>query len=434
MKKRVIIISLDALSGSEFSLISGKKGFGKIIEEGAFCKDELSVFPSLTFPCHASIATGCTPGHHGIVHNYLLKPEADRDYWNFYASNLKRRAIWDYAAQDGKKVLSMSWPVSSGADILWSMPEMTPAKPKIWQPEIFDEQMQIFRDYGNGKFAEEVFRDQPNLIRYWFEGKQPELDEQMLEGFLKQVCIRNFDIALLHVYGMDNIKHIYGRNSDEAHSYLSLYDTYVQKFLTFSDNKREEGEDISVLITGDHAQKDVRYLCYGNEVLRRAGLLSSANGHVEDCDAYFHGGGGMAYLYVFDKEHKEKILEKCKTLFEGNPAVSEVFTADRAEELGCDPNADLIFAAADGYAMERAMPKELVDKWGIGLSEDLKADHGYLPDDESYRTMFFAYGPSVRRHFEISSMCITDITPSVCCFLGMKTDKMDGIPVKDLFL
>ena len=205
------------------------------------------------------------------MHNYLLKPEADRDYWNFYASNLKRRAIWDYAAQDGKKVLSMSWPVSSGADILWSMPEMTPAKPKIWQPEIFDEQMQIFRDYGNGKFAEEVFRDQPNLIRYWFEGKQPELDEQMLEGFLKQVCIRNFDIALLHVYGMDNIKHIYGRNSDEAHSYLSLYDTYVQKFLTFSDNKREEGEDISVLITGDHAQKDVRYLCYGNEVLRRAG-------------------------------------------------------------------------------------------------------------------------------------------------------------------
>lgn len=433
MRKRVVLVSLDALSGSELPLVSKAPGFGRFVKEGAYCSRELSVFPSLTFPCHASIATGCTPGHHGIVHNYLIKPKDKRDYWNFYVSNLKRRAIWDYAADAGKKVLSMSWPVSSGADILWSMPEMTPAKPKIWKPEIFDEQMKIFRDYGNEKFAQEVFNEQPDLIRYWFEGKQPQLDEQMLTSFEHQIRVRDFDIALLHVYGMDNCKHVYGQNSAEAHRYLPLYDRFAKNLVEFSDSRKKEGEDVTILITGDHAQKDVRFLCFGNELIASRGLLTFEGDRIKDCRAYFHGGGGMAYLYIFDQEHRKEILEECRYIFAGNPAFAHIYEQDSAPELGCDSKADLIFAAADGYALERAKSPRPTDEWGLIPSDGIeKADHGYLPNDDTYYTMFFAYGPSVK-HTDIPSMSIMDIIPSVCDFLGLSTDETDGSPVENLF-
>lgn len=114
-KKKLLLISLDALSCTDFAYIQTLPNFQRLIAEGAYCPNETSVYPSLTFPCHASIATGCVPDSHGIVNNYILNPFSKLPKWNFYASNLKRKAIWDYAAENGKRVLNMSWPVSAGA-------------------------------------------------------------------------------------------------------------------------------------------------------------------------------------------------------------------------------------------------------------------------------------------------------------------------------
>ena len=135
--KKVILVSLDALAGSEYELIRQLPGFSKLLARGACCTQEESVYPTLTYPCHASMVTGCTPGVHGIVNNHAFHPGARIPHWNFYATRLKKPALWDYANRAGKKTLSMSWPVSAGGAIRWSMPEMTPAKPKIWNADSF---------------------------------------------------------------------------------------------------------------------------------------------------------------------------------------------------------------------------------------------------------------------------------------------------------
>ena len=129
--KKVILVSLDALAGGEYELIRQLPGFSKLLARGACCPQEESVYPTLTYPCHASMVTGCTPGVHGIVNNHAFHPGARIPHWNFYATRLKKPALWDYANRAGKKTLSMSWPVSAGGAIRWSMPEMTPAKPNM---------------------------------------------------------------------------------------------------------------------------------------------------------------------------------------------------------------------------------------------------------------------------------------------------------------
>lgn len=432
MRKKVILVSLDALAGKEYDLVKDLPGFGKMIREGAYCDKERSVFPTLTFCCHASIATGCTPGHHGIVHNYLLEPDSNVDHWNFYVSNLKRRAIWDYANDAGKKVLSMSWPVSAGADILWSMPEMTPAKPKIWKDEIFAEQMQIFHDYGNEAFAKEVFDANEDLIKHWFTGKQPDLDKSMLHAFFQEVHKKDFDIAMLHVFGMDNDKHVYGPDSDIAHGYLKIYDEFIQKLLQYSDEMKAKGEDVTVMITGDHSQKPIHSCMFGNEVLANEGYAVWDNDVISSCSAYFQGGYGMAYLYIFDKENKEQILEECKVLFAKNPAINRIMEKDEFIPLGGDQNADLAFEAAEGYSLEGKKAKQPLDAFGIGETLEDLGTHGYLPEDSNYYTMFLAYGPSVQ-HTAIEKMSIMDIVPSICKWMDMDADEMDGKSVEGLF-
>ena len=147
-RKKLLLISLDALCESDFETVRNLPNFSKIITEGAYCPHVNAVYPSLTFPCHTSIATGCTPDTHRIVNNYVFDPYAEKPSWNFYASNIKCKAIWDYARESGKRVLSMSWPVSSGAKMTYSIPEMSPAKPRIWNAQNFMRQVNIVRRYA----------------------------------------------------------------------------------------------------------------------------------------------------------------------------------------------------------------------------------------------------------------------------------------------
>ena len=71
-RKKLLLISLDALCESDFETVRNLPNFSKIITEGAYCPHVNAVYPSLTFPCHTSIATGCTPDTHRIVNNYVF--------------------------------------------------------------------------------------------------------------------------------------------------------------------------------------------------------------------------------------------------------------------------------------------------------------------------------------------------------------------------
>ena len=163
-RKKLLLISLDALCESDFETVRNLPNFSKIITEGAYCPHVNAVYPSLTFPCHTSIATGCTPDTHRIVNNYVFDPYAEKPSWNFYASNIKCKAIWDYARESGKRVLSMSWPVSSGAKMTYSIPEMSPAKPRIWNAQNFMRQVNIVRRYGTPGFAVRTMLETKGLI------------------------------------------------------------------------------------------------------------------------------------------------------------------------------------------------------------------------------------------------------------------------------
>lgn len=432
-KKRVILISLDALSSTEFSIVKQLPNFSKLINEGSYCRQEFSVYPSLTFPCHASIATGCNPGSHGIISNYLFEPGSEIHHWNFYTSNLKRKAIWDYAVENNKTVLNMSWPVSAGGNIRWSMPEMTPAKPKLWTIGNFFRQLEVFRRFGTPGFAFRSLWEEKQLIKNWFTGKQPNLDKHMISQFQRAIRKYPFDIALFHIYGMDNAKHTHGINSKAVHSYLNLYDTFIGNLIEFVDEQKKHGESVCLMVTGDHSQLPVKKSVFLNVLLNDMNLCHYKNGKLVSWDALFAPCDGSAYLYVKNKNRLNEITDMVRSRLENHPAIAKIFSPKEAATLGADPDCALMVESADGYGTETNWCAAASLDQNFVTDSHCKGLHGYLPSHPDYQTLFFCYGPEVSNGYEIPNMAITDITPSICHYFDMKTDPTDGKPITKMF-
>lgn len=426
--KKVILISLDALAATDLPILNQLPNFSRLMREGAWCPAERSVYPSLTFPAHASIVTGCVPGNHGIVNNFTFEPFEPVPHWNHRAGALKRRALWDYAANAGKTVLSLSWPVSAGANIRYSLPEMTPAKPKIWNAATFAAQMQVLFQYGTPSLAARALLLNPALTKAWFMGGHPTLDQGMIKLLKKALSWYNYDIAMLHIYGMDNAKHHGGIACKRAGQFLRMYDKFIGWLLDYTARSEHE---ITLMITGDHAQRDVQYAIYGNRLLADMGLCEWKSGRLASWKALLDSCDGMAYLYINDTKNRDEITAKVAKRFETHPGVERIMRPDEFRTLGCDPAASLVLEAKAGYGFERGWPAAETDSDAVAPN-DYRALHGYLPDPLDYRTLFFCHGRAVNPH-QIDSMCITDITPTICDWMGLPADKMDGVPVSGVF-
>jgi arylsulfatase A-like enzyme len=78
----------------------------------------IGVWPSVTYPSHATLVTGVSPERHGILYNKPFDPLGRADdgtYW--FAEDLRVPTLWDVAEQSGLRTASVDWPVTIGANI-----------------------------------------------------------------------------------------------------------------------------------------------------------------------------------------------------------------------------------------------------------------------------------------------------------------------------
>jgi len=89
VKRKLYIISLDAFGASDLEFAKTLPHFQEILSRSALVKEVESVYPSLTYVAHTSIATGMNPNRHGIIHNTHRQPERQSPDWYWYAERNK---------------------------------------------------------------------------------------------------------------------------------------------------------------------------------------------------------------------------------------------------------------------------------------------------------------------------------------------------------
>ncbi len=164
------------------------------MEEGSYSGEGLyTVFPALTYVCHASLMTGTNPSTHGVVNNEIWAPENEyKGFWEWFASD-KVPNLLTAAKRGGYVSANVNLPGCIGSETDYNIIEFwnNPYDPdKDWLDHKFIRAM----SHPNGivEEVEEIFGEYPGWERH------SEADEKrfktgmwLLENKLKSLTEEN---------------------------------------------------------------------------------------------------------------------------------------------------------------------------------------------------------------------------------------------------
>ena len=111
---RLCMISLDAVAQPDAGRLLGLPALSALAENGVFCDNVETVYPTLTYPIHTSLITGCYPRTHGIGHNQPFQPDAAPEMrkWFWSVGDIQVKTLYQAAKEKKLDVASVLWPVS----------------------------------------------------------------------------------------------------------------------------------------------------------------------------------------------------------------------------------------------------------------------------------------------------------------------------------
>ncbi len=353
---KLVVISIDAIDSNELiNNIDIMPNVKRIIDEGSYVKHVKSVTPSLTYPSHATIVTGVEPDIHGVINNKRFKSKE----WFFFRKDIKVRTIFEELIDNDYNISSVFWPVSNGVKFRYSLAE-------IWG-------LNSLKTFARQLKYTSLFMAIKSAFTVKFSGgksKYSKLDDYMTSFALNCVKKGNSDALFIHLLELDCMKHILGTKDAEMREILKRTDKRIGRIISKLD------DDATVVILGDHSQKDVHTKIDLNQHFKE-----------NDIDAYASCCNGMSYIYTsedidfdmdgilsyekfLDREYKYKVFYK------------------------------------DGFYSYKSTSK--------------KAHHGYINTLDNYRTVFIAKGPKVKSGFVIENGSLLDHAGTILATQGIK--------------
>src|SRR2546427_1800331 len=124
-RHRVIVISIDGFAAFYWSDPQARvPTLRRLAERGVVAAGVETVFPSTTWPTHASLMTGVSPSVHGVVANHILnrRTRAPEDLTGdpvYDAPDLLRApTVYDRAHAAGMRTAAIDWPATRNARTL----------------------------------------------------------------------------------------------------------------------------------------------------------------------------------------------------------------------------------------------------------------------------------------------------------------------------
>lgn len=420
--KYVIVISFDAVSEEDLEFLSKQPNFSKLIKNGALIKNVESVYPSLTYPAHATIVTGKYPKNHGVINNTVLDFKNDNPDWYWYRKYIKGDTIFDLAEKSGMKTCSILWPVTARSKITYNMPE-------IFCTKRYDNQ--ILKSALAGSKIYQV--NMNKRFGYLRQG----MDEPYLDNFATEVAKKTIrelkpNLILLHLIDSDSQKHKYGIENKEVIESLKRHDERLGEII---ESLKLAGiyEDSTIIALGDHSQINVNNVIKLNSILMKNDLINVNGNKIKSYKAIAKSCDGSSYIYLKNKNDVETrkkvrdILNELKNKYSN--VIEEVYNNEEIKNLGADINASFMIEAKRGYYfiddfLGEAI--EVIDE-SSKIKHKLRASHGYLPSRDNYKTFFIAYGKTIKKGVVLEKGKLINHGATIAKILDIDLRDCDGI-------
>ena len=410
--RHVVLISVDGFL-PDYYLDPGwpAPAIQQLHREGAHAVAVKSVFPALTYPGHTTLVTGALPARHGVTHNKHFEAVADPP-WLKDASLIKVPALWDAVRAAGGTTAAVLWPITRGAPIDWSLPDIWPggdgnlveALRGNDRPRGFLEELE--RE-ATGRLSPENFNNRwishdlrvALLAEYLFERYRPTL-------------------LLVHTQTSNQVPQEPDWRNPRRGRSVAASDAVVSVLVEVLERTRTWG-DTAVIVTGDHGNTEVHSQIRPNLWLIEAGLRPRKL-EGREWRATFHALGGSAFLRVRDAADADAVRDVLSALPAPKRGTFRIVEREELDRLGADPEAPFALAAARGFVIDdRTEEPDLQPNPGMS--------HGHHPDEPDMNTGFVAKGAGIRAGAVVPEMSLTAIAPLVAELLGLEFEAPDGI-------
>lgn len=392
---RLCMISLDAVSAADAEKLFSLPALSALRARGAFCDRVTTVYPTLTYPIHTSLVTGCYPDRHGIGHNQPFQPDTPPDLriWHWEEKEIRVRTLAQAAHEKGLDVASILWPVSGKSRaIRRNFPEVLPLPGE-------NATLKMLR------YASPIWLLAMEM-RYGRQRKsirQPDLDDYAALLAQKLMLSRRPpDLLFLHLVDADAARHESGVSGKEAQAALERLDRRVGEIVRAT---AQAGlmEETCFCIVSDHGQKDVSGQVNLDAALRQA------------CGARAQHLGMGAYIFGEDLAQAKEALLKNREKWK----IASVFGEEELRALHAPASVHLAVDAAAGAVFS--------EKGGH------RADHGFSLREEEARVLFCLSGPGVKKGVRIPQMDLVDIAPTLAQSLRIPLPGTDGRALQGIF-
>lgn len=424
--KYVIVISFDAVSEEDLEFLSKQPNFSKLIKNGALIKNVESVYPSLTYPAHATIVTGKYPKNHGVINNTVLDFKNDNPDWYWYRKYIKGDTIFDLAEKSGMKTCSILWPVTARSKITYNMPDNMP---EIFCTKRYDNQI-LKSALAGSKIYQVNMNKRFGYLRQGLE--EPYLDNFATEVAKKTIRELKPNLILLHLIDSDSQKHKYGIENKKVIESLKRHDERLGEII---ESLKLAGiyEDSTIIALGDHSQINVNNVIKLNSILMKNDLINVNGNKIKSYKAIAKSCDGSSYIYLKNKNDVETrkkvrdILNELKNKYSN--VIEEVYNNEEIKNLGADINASFMIEAKRGYYfiddfLGEAI--EVIDE-SSKIKHKLRASHGYLPSRDNYKTFFIAYGKTIKKGVVLEKGKLINHGPTIAKILDIDLRDCDGI-------
>ncbi len=429
-KQKLIVVSFDALIYEDLSYLRKKPSFRYMLEEGSYVERMKSIYPTLTYPCHVTMATGCYPDKHGVTKNTYdvtcLNPP-----WRFDHDNVLCEDILDACKKAGLKTAAINWPVTGNHKSVDYL--MDECWPKAGAPiEAYRET--LLRQGTPQWLLEQII--EPFL---WLRVGRKQPQSSYYSTLISAEIIRKYqpDILLLHVANVDSFRHNTGVFSDQVEEGLCQCEQMLSLLIQAT---KDAGvfEETNFVITADHGQMNVARIMNLNCIFAQNGLIETdEDGQVKSYKAWCYPTGMSAQIQLSDPTdevlyHKVYELLKGKR-DEGIWGISEVYTRQETKQMHLDGDFSFV-VETDGYTEFGGDWKGSVCKtMPMQTAGCIRGDHGFHPD-KGPRPPFVACGPAIKKGVIVPDADLVDGAPTYAKILGVELPGADGRALTELLV
>jgi len=415
--RRVIIVSVDGLMPAAYTAPDAHKlkipTLREIVKNGACSEGARSVFPSVTYPAHASIATGVDPGVHGIMSNLAFDPLGkNRQGWRWYASDIRAPTLWDAAQARGLIAALIWWPTTVGARAAAVVPE-------YWRASSEDD-VKLVRALATPGLLDAVAARFPAFA----EGFTPPAlkDEALGDIAVHAIETLKPHLLMLHLPRVDHEEHSFGPFAEAVNAAIEGADQQIARLIAAA-KAAGTWQETALIVVSDHGFARVSRAVRPGTLLLEKNLVTIEQNRVADWKAAILAMSGIAYIYVKDAADAatRKVLLDTFLPLQHKPdsGIRRVLRQEEIRAKGGDPAAFLALEAAEAFEMIGGY------RGNYQSGSFNTGTHGYDPERPEMLASLLIYSPAIAPG-KIKQARLVDVAPTVARWLGLNLDKAQG--------